>query len=563
MRQVCDPAFVDDDPNSLANRMRAVFGLPIGKPTTTKETKGPQQQYSNNMESFETESGVTLRRAADLLAGPNVGDDAGAIEAERRKGGQDTPGTPVRVHTIAHGGEALPGTPSTVDGTTQKERLLDMTGGFPVGPAAAGGTESGQGAATVALAAFADGARFDALARQVNPPHAEVTQQQHGDEEEGRQQQQQQQQQHFDAKEHRAATKIQAAFKGRKVRQTMTEEHNAATKIQAAFKGRKVRQSIAEEHLAAAKIQAAFKERKQRKVKANAADGLPSVRADSAAAASHSQEPSKRAVTTRGRTIAREPCNSLFATAAPTPTPPTHPPQTAATTARSKNAMATPPLPSDAREAAGHKGETARSRLTYDAWLLEKKTQKQKKRKKAARLRAANEKLQIASNESKAQKDAEAAEKYQDWLVATENTSHAAQLERAKVIREQEATKRESREESFKKAQEAYAEWEETKQTESVERREGQRAAKQAAAQSKVRRKTDAEEAYAKWLAEDHAVQATWVNQKTWVHTEPEEAAFRHPTAQQQRVHPWDREDAGTKKKTYSRNRSPVRRWLP
>ena len=56
--------------------------------------------------------------------------------------------------------------------------------------------------------------------------------------------------------------------------------------------------------------------------------------------------------------------------------------------------MATPPLPSDAREAAGHKGETARSRLTYDAWLLEKKTHKQKKRKKAARLRAANEKLQ-------------------------------------------------------------------------------------------------------------------------------------------------------------------------
>lgn len=101
------------------------------------------------------------------------------------------------------------------------------------------------------------------------------------------------------------------------------------------------------------------------------------------------------------------------------------------------------------------------------------------------------------------------------------------------------------------------------KQSEARKQHEAQIAANKLAEQSKEQKKAAAAEAYKKWLAEDHSVVPTWVNEKSWVHIEPEEEKFRHSKEKKQHSHPWEREDGQTKTTAYTRNRSPVRRWLP
>ena len=64
---------------------------------------------------------------------------------------------------------------------------------------------------------------------------------------------------HYFASADIAATKIQAGFKGMKVRQEMTSMKKAAAKIQAGFKGMKLRKEVSSMTEAAIKIQARFK----------------------------------------------------------------------------------------------------------------------------------------------------------------------------------------------------------------------------------------------------------------------------------------------------------------
>jgi len=76
------------------------------------------------------------------------------------------------------------------------------------------------------------------------------------------------------AEEAAAATKIQAGFRGHKVRKEAAEQEDAATKIQANFKGHQVRKEREQESQAATKIQAQFRGHQVRKTQGEGpADG--------------------------------------------------------------------------------------------------------------------------------------------------------------------------------------------------------------------------------------------------------------------------------------------------
>ena len=537
MLQVCDPGFVDNDPDSLANRMRAVFGL---APARSKDSGLP----GDGLAQFVTDTDETLRRASAILvegdfseAGNAAAAAAAAADDDDDDGDDDDDahGT-VQVNGVA----IIPGTPSIV------ERDGEKPGGGRI--------------AAVALAAFSNGSVFDALSKKGStPPGAQTESLPEVELVLGRRTGALEQR--FDAERHRAATKIQAAFKGRKARQTIAEEHQAATKIQAAFKGRKARK---------AKMTAAA----QPSSTLSSAGGTVAVGLQNEGFVQPTV--TVPAVQSRGRTMTKGPARQSRSTGTSINTcqnyptalaaPPYHATATTAssssTTAAADNFRNKPNRPPSSR-LARHKEEAARSRLTHDAWLAQKKAEQKKKHTKAAWIRAKKEKLQVASNETQAQKDAQAAEKYKGWLLATEKAAHNVQLEQARVVREREAAKRQVREETHAKAQAAYAEWEAMKQSEARKQHEAQIAANKLAEQSKEQKKAAAAEAYKKWLAEDHSVVPTWVNEKSWVHIEPEEEKFRHSKEKKQHSHPWEREDGQTKTTAYTRNRSPVRRWLP